>query len=107
MRQTVLCQIVVTEVDLTNQTVALLLRLQDAFDYGNGSNVSQFVLVDVELAVAEVDYVQTWMVLHDALEVRGMLRPAQLIVLHDELNQPVILPDSLNYRLEVLLELIA
>jgi len=46
-------------------------------------------------------------VLHDGLQVLGVLSTTQLIILHDQLDQPLVLPDAIYYCLEIALELVA
>ena len=47
------------------------------------------------------------MILDNGFQVLGMFDSTQLIVFHDELDQPLVLPNTLHDWLEVALELIA
>ena len=58
VRQAISREVVVAQVDLPDEAVADLGRLEDALDDGDGPGVTEFVLVNVHLRVAEVDDVQ-------------------------------------------------
>ena len=80
--------------------------LEDTIDEGNRTDVPQLVLVHVHLIVAKVDDGEARVVSDNFLDVFAVLSTLQLIVAHHELDEAIVLLDTMHDLLEVRLQLI-
>ena len=69
--------------------------------------VLQLVFVHVKFGIAEVNTCQAGVVKDDLFDVVGMVGSIELIVPHHNLDQPLVLLDTVHDVLEVHLKLVA
>ena len=97
-------EVVVWQVDLTNEGAPL--SLQDTCDDGYGANISQLVFVHIQLGVAKIKNWETWVIFDYVFDIMSVFLAIQLIIFHGQRNNPLILLKTVYDASEIWLKLI-
>ncbi len=86
--------------------MTLFCGLKNSVNYCHNSRVSQLIFVYIGFRVAKVDYVKRWMVTNHLFQIFRMFTPIYLVILHYQLNHPMVFLYTFHDLLKVCLNLI-